>query len=547
VILKERLFGIETEYALTMIGKKGSSLNRESALRRLMDIAAEELVYLPGDQDRGLFTENGSRFYIDCGLHPEWATPECSDPREVVRYVLAGERILTRLAGRLAASASGCREVLCFKCNVDYGGTSSTWGCHESYLHRADPSIMPHQIIPHLVTRQVYTGAGGFNSVSKGLEFTVSPRVPHLAHVVSESSTGSRGIFHSKNESLSSTGYHRLHILCGESLCSEMASWLKIGVTALIVVLIEAGVRPGNALQLHSPLEAMRAITGDPTCKTEVRLADGRSMTAIQIQREYLHRVREGLREPSMPVWAETVCSRWEDILDQLAKAPQSLERTLDWAIKHAIFRRHVERRGFAWDELSVLSSLLVDLNSALAKTGYSDQKVTLDLVLGPESPIRSTIEDLRIEKRGLSWERFRKFLDLRRELFEIDTRFGQLGPLGIFAQLDAAAVLDHYVPGLGNVEKAMTEPPEVGRARIRAHAIRQLVTKGTASASWTHVHDPGHESFRLLDLSDPFVSEERWTSPAGAPTPKSTVGDARLWDSFTAQTRELLSALRRR
>ena len=83
------------------------------------------------------------------------------------------------------------------------------------------------RLVPHLASRLVYTGAGGFNSRSPGLEFTLSPRVAHLVANVSDSSTRSRGLFHTKDESLSPDGYHRLHVLSSESLCSELAIWLN--------------------------------------------------------------------------------------------------------------------------------------------------------------------------------------------------------------------------------------------------------------------------------------------------------------------------------
>src|SRR6185436_14148466 len=138
--------------------------------------------------------------------------------------------------------------------------------CHESYSHAAQPGALSDEIVPHLVTRIIYTGAGGFNSTSRGLEFTLSPRVSHLANVVSNNSTSDRGIFHTKDESLSKPGFYRLHIICGESLCSETAMWLKVGTTALVVAMAEAGLRPAASVALRWPLLAMQAISRDPTC-----------------------------------------------------------------------------------------------------------------------------------------------------------------------------------------------------------------------------------------------------------------------------------------
>src|SRR5262249_19171785 len=148
----------------------------------------------------------------------------------------------------------GVAQVVLARSNVCYA-TWNTWGCHESYGHRALPASLPPQIIPHLVSRITFTGAGGFNSLSPGLEFLLSPRVAHLDTAVSDYSTHSRGIFHTKDETLTTTGQHRLHIICGESLCSQTALWLKVGTTALVMALIDGGVKPGEGVQLPDPVQ----------------------------------------------------------------------------------------------------------------------------------------------------------------------------------------------------------------------------------------------------------------------------------------------------
>jgi len=207
---------------------------------------------------------------------------------------------------------------------VDYSGTHATWGCHESYLHRISLDVLQPQVIPHLVTRLIYTGAGGFNPLSQGLAFTLSPRVAHIELVVSRSSTTERGIWHTKSESLCS-GYNRLHVLCGESICSETATFLKIGVTALIVAMADAGLTPGNAVKLADPLDAMRKIAGDVTCKTLLMMADKSCMTAVEIQRHYLEMAEAHVSDNFMPAWAAEVCRRWRAVLDQLEDAPKAV------------------------------------------------------------------------------------------------------------------------------------------------------------------------------------------------------------------------------
>jgi proteasome accessory factor A len=143
--------------------------------------------------------------------------------------------MLVAVAEELMRREPGLAEVLLFKTNVDHSGSGATWGCHTSFMHRGNPEKFPAQIIPHLVSRIVYSGAGGLELTADGrLRFTLSPRVRFLECEVSNNSTSERGIFHTKDETLAEEGYHRLHIITGESLCSETALWLNMGATALI-------------------------------------------------------------------------------------------------------------------------------------------------------------------------------------------------------------------------------------------------------------------------------------------------------------------------
>lgn len=160
--------GIETEYAVAAISARGKSLDREVLVDKLLRAARKQLPHIR-DFTNGMFLQNGSRFYVDAGLHPEYATPECTSPSEAVSHVLAGEEILRRLAGSLAGGSSDVREVRLFRTNVDYSGTRSTWGCHESYLTRTHPKELSQPIIPHLVSRIIYSGAGGFNPLCGGI------------------------------------------------------------------------------------------------------------------------------------------------------------------------------------------------------------------------------------------------------------------------------------------------------------------------------------------------------------------------------------------
>ncbi len=298
----DRLFGLETEYAFSALGPRGARVGQGPALSRFMELARESLPHLPDRGSSGLFLQNGSRLYLDCGGHPELATPELANPWDACRYALAGDRIVATIGDRLAERESAVEQVVITRCNVCYSPTSpSTCGSHESYGHRVSPAALPDDLIPHLVSRVIYTGAGGFDNRSPGIEFMISPRVAHLVHVISSNSTSQRGIFHTKDESLSSNGYYRLHVLCGESVCSQTALWLKTAITTLVVALAEAGLRPCRAIILPNPLEAMQRFAVDPTCTARVLSADGRAWTAIAMQRHVLRQIEAHVSHKLMP------------------------------------------------------------------------------------------------------------------------------------------------------------------------------------------------------------------------------------------------------
>jgi hypothetical protein len=507
----ERLFGIETEYALTGLDARGDPIDRDTVLAHLMRLARGRLPHLPDPTGRGMFLANGARFYIDVPDHPEFTTPECANPWDAVRYVQAGERMLAGLAAALRGPR--IHEVVILRSNVDYSGSGSTWGTHESFQHRSPPHDLPEQIIPHLVSRIVFTGAGGFNSRgTRGIEFTLSPRVPHLEHTISGESTHSRGIFHTKDETLSSAGYHRLHILCGESLCSEAGAWLKIGTTALVVALIEAGLRPGDAVQLRAPLAAMRSFAGDPTCRAAAPSGGGASLTALEIQRHYLEMAETHLGARFMPPWAAQVCRAWRDMLHALDAAPDAVATTLDWAIKLALFKRRARQRGIAWESLPHWNHVAAKLSDALQKAGVTDQRPAVDLILDKRGLVAGEVRRLTpyLGTHRLHWDSLRAFIALRQELFEVDTRFAQLGAAGIFTGLDNAGVLTHRVDGVDDIEHAMEHPPTLGRAGVRGRCVRELSATGTRyECDWYGIWD--HQAQRMLDLRDPFAASGQW------------------------------------
>ena len=454
--MDDALFGMETELAFSASKSGGdvSDMDRDRLIQNFFSLAGKRLCSLPDQHARGLFLENGARLYLDAGLHPEYCTPECRSPEEVVRWQLAGERILAEL-GQEVEKLQADTRVAIFRCNVDYSGSRETWGCHESYQHRSTTSQMSLHLIPHLATRIVYTGAGGFNNRIGRVEFLLSPRVPHLVNNQSADSQTSRGIYHTKNEPLGSGGFSRLHLLCGESNSSHFSTYLKFGTTALIVRLIDAGLCRGNGLRFIKPRSSMYSYARDPGCNAVGELCDGRRLTAVQVQREYLAMVEHNINAAFMPDWARQVCERWGEVLDQLEEDPTSLSTRLDWPIKYALFQDRLSRSATSWRQLR--------LGEGLAA-----------------------------------------------ELCEIDTRFGELGSRGLFHSLDRANILDHRIPEMGSVEEAMTRPPPGGRAHVRGRMIRELQSQGARYyCTWDWIQDRDED--RMYDMGDPFGRSPRW------------------------------------
>jgi proteasome accessory factor A len=506
----ERLFGLETEYAIVPAPGQERQKTPDERVELLRTRARALLPGLSDPGSSGVFLANGSRFYVDCGHHPEWTTPEVANPWDAVRYILAGERWLTRLCDD-RSDGGGPAPFTLFKTNVDYTSGVS-WGCHESVLYRLSGSgALAGSLMPLLVTRIIFTGAGGFHAFSPGIEFVLSPRAMFLNRESSPESTCNRGIAHEKQEHLCSHGFRRWHLVCGESLNSEIAMWLKSATLVLAVSLVEhADI--GASVRLASPVEALHALTRDPSCRVPLALAGGGEMTALEIQRYYLEQAERRIGAEFMPPWTATACAHWRAMLDRLESAPGSVATTLDWAIKRSIFGRILARRNYSWDLVRRWNEVLAALRERVrALPAARDMKRLEDLMAPPEE-VRACQADLgaMLDEHGLEWAGLEDFARVRRELFEADARFNALGPDGLFAQLDRDGVLTHRVRGVDNVEHAMEYPPAVGRAAVRGAAIRRLMgLRGEYAATWAGIisrHDGSS-----MDLSHPFETEERW------------------------------------
>ena len=354
--LAPRIIGMETEYGITVTGARqpetGPALGADEAARYLFRRVVE------WGRSSNVFLRNGGRLYLDVGSHPEYATAECDDVRDVVVQDRAGEAILDELTeeatARLAADGIGGRIHL-LKNNVDAVGNG--FGCHENYLVRRRPDFqrMVDQLVPFFITRQILTGAGAVRRSAGGAAYTFSQRSEHMWDAMSSATTRSRPIINTRDEPHADADrYRRLHVISGDSSMAETTTLLKLGMTVLLLDLVEAGGRLDDLL-LAEPMRAIRDVSRDLTARTPLELVAGARRSALELQEEYLERVLRHTAAMSLPAVMRDVLELWERGLRALRTADHSLVDTeLDWAIKERLIERYRASTGAALTDVRV-------------------------------------------------------------------------------------------------------------------------------------------------------------------------------------------------
>ncbi|WP_022916466.1 Pup--protein ligase [Ruania albidiflava] len=401
-----RIFGLETEFGLTCAADTGRGLTPEEAARYLFRKV------VAWGRSSNVFLGNGSRLYLDVGSHPEYATAECDDLAQLVAHDKAGEVILAGLAAdaqeRLDADGIDGRIHL-FKNNLDSAGNS--YGCHENYLvrRRGDFSRVADVLVPFLITRQILTGAGHVQVTSRGPVYCFSQRADHLWEATSSATTRSRPIINTRDEPHADADlYRRLHVISGDSSMSETTTLLKVGMTDIILRMLEAGhIFP--ELSLENPVRAIREISHDLTGTVPVTMASGARRTAAEIQQIYLDRARdflagtgEGGRHDA------TVLELWDRGLRAVRTGEHSLvERDLDWAIKKRLLDRYTSAHDLPLSDPRVLRLDLAyhdisaehGLQARLVRRGLVTRVVTDEQVAAATAtPPQSTRARLRGE-----------------------------------------------------------------------------------------------------------------------------------------------------
>jgi proteasome accessory factor A len=376
-----KVMGIETEYGITVKNQPDfnpilSSLllinsyetfrssrirwdyEAESPLRDARGFEYMEDKEVPSKEESrliNLILSNGARFYVD-HAHPEYSSPETTNPRDLVIWDRAGERIVNLSRTRAEAVSPPEQRILIYKNNTDRKGNS--YGTHENYLlDRKLPfaRIVQH-IMPFFVTRQLYCGAGkvGAENNAEHCDYQISQRADFLETEVGLETMHSRPIVNTRDEPHADPEkYRRLHVIVGDANMSEPSNYLKTGTMAIVLSMIEDDFIDVD-LSLESPVLAYRQVSRDLECRQPLRLKDGRTMTAIDLQREFLRLAHKYYRTHEHEPWVRDVLARWEHTLDALAADPMQLSRELDWVIKRELIENYMSKHHLAWDDSRV-------------------------------------------------------------------------------------------------------------------------------------------------------------------------------------------------
>jgi len=392
---------------------------------------------------------NGGRLYVD-GAHPEYSTPECTNPRELVAYERAGERIAAECLKGMAKARGGDKFVL-YKNNTD--GKGNSYGYHENYLlARSIPfDRIVRVLVPFFVTRQIYAGAGkvGAENQTDAAHYQLSQRADFFECLVDLNTMVKRPIINTRDEPHADPAkYRRFHVIVGDANMAELSTYLKVGATAIVLDLMEGGGELPS-MDLEDPVRAIKDVSRDLDVKRTLKLRDGGVTNAVAVQRAYLKAAQDFYACHELSQVTKDVLVRWEEVLDKLERDPMLLVRDLDWVAKRHMIQSYMERKGCRWDDPRVM---LLDLQ----------------------------YHDVRPDK-------------------------------GLYYTLERSNLFDRLLQD-SEIAKAEHHPPLGTRAYFRGHCLKKF-GREIYAASWTSVlFDVGNTTIKRIPLMDPSRGSESLT-----------------------------------
>jgi proteasome accessory factor A len=372
--------------------------------------------YTPNQQEniaRNKTLVNGARFYVD-HAHPEYSCPEVTNARDLVIHEKAGERIIEMARQEANALLPDGSQMLIYKNNSDRKGNS--YGAHENYLmdRRTSFKQIVENLLPFFATRQIYTGAGKVGSENRGpqCDFQISQRADFFETEVALDTMVKRPIINTRDEPHADREkYRRLHVICGDSNLSEYTIYLRSGATSLVLSMIEDGAIKKD-LSLRDPVRSIRETSHDPTCTKELQLDDGKRLTAVQIQAEYLEMALNYVATSGADPMTKDILSRWEHVIDCLGRDPMELDQQIDWVMKKSLIEQFMDRKSIGWDapQVHMLDLQYHDLRPEkglyyiLEKQGRAERIVTDEEI---SAAILKPPDDTRAYFRGECLKRY--------------------------------------------------------------------------------------------------------------------------------------------
>ncbi len=332
--------------------------DQENPLADARGFQVEGEKYTPNQQEniaRNKTLINGARFYVD-HAHPEYSSPEVTNARDLVIHEKAGERIIEisrREANQLLPAGA---QMLIYKNNSDRKGNS--YGCHENYLmdRRTSFKQVVEPLLPFFSTRQIWCGAGKVGSENRGhpCDYQLSQRADFFETEVALDTMVKRPIVNTRDEPHADREkYRRLHVIVGDSNMSEYTIYLRNGVTALILSMIEDGAITKD-LALRDPVRSIREVSHDASLKQELVMDDGSSKTAVEIQSEFLEMALAYTSSRSLDPIQKDVLQKWQEVMEALARDPMELDTRIDWVIKKRLIESYMSRKGLRWGDSQV-------------------------------------------------------------------------------------------------------------------------------------------------------------------------------------------------
>ena len=425
------------------------SIDEESPGRDARGLGYEGVV--PPELETGLVNvvlTNGARLYVD-HAHPEYSTPECTDPLEAARYEKAGEIIMARAVTAARSIMPAQERMFVYKNNSD--GKGNSYGAHENYLlSRSLPfGEIVRNLTAFLVSRQVFTGSGkvGSENGRPPVDFQLTQRADFFEEEVGLETTLKRPIINTRDEPhADASKYRRLHVIFGDANLSEVQTFLKLGSTAVILAALEAGALP-EPIALDDPVRASWQVSHDVDMRLPLPTVGGRSMTALEMQWQYLEWATKHVNAADMGEVYLTLVERWEQVLTDLETDPMRLADRLDWVAKYRVLGGYVERDRLGWEHPKL----------RLADLQYHDV-----------DPAR-----------------------------------------GLYHRLVAAGRMQRLFTD-DDMERAVTEPPEGTRAWFRGECVARFGS-ALVAANWDSlVFDTGEEALRRVPMMEPLKGSKQ-------------------------------------